>query len=923
MDDVSEEGCPPMENSTKVSYVVFKNPALSHYHTEKAAAKHQGRLTVHISTITLLALFIGLILLGGCVDSEKEPSRLELTMESQAMQMAALSDRLARCEHQWQTNTEELMRYHQVAMRDLDAFGQEQVRLRASIHGMDERWTVQNEYLRNRQGQFQQGLLDLNKAVKATDGRIMVVNKTLKDEIATKHQLLAQNLDRVAHTSTLCEQEINTLQNQAEAIAMDVNAVQEGQYMLKSLVANDNQTIVGHLNSVAQNQEHLQETLNNTQETAQGTAKQLQSVDGKNDQIIVWTQTHSQRVEQLDQAAADRYVSLTKEAQQVQQRTGSMQDTLSANQRRLSEQTMGRFDNLEGQHKQLIDLTQQNRLKIEKLDASLTERHAALDSRIQEVGDTGKNVSVQVRRADQQRKQADLVIAQQLTGLDQTQNRLMTWTEAQNQQQQEAETRAQGRHAALTSQLDTLQQQETQLQQQVAKVAEKQVAVAQDTTTRLAGLDEQHQQLLQRTQEQGQSQQQGQRRIATQLGTLATQVEGIQEQGTGLSTQMTEVIQNQDVLAQDTATRLNGLGLQQRQLLDQTQLQGQSQQQALSRVDQKVTSLATQMGEVHQQGTKLNQQMIEVAQKQDVLSQETDTRFDGVTTRQTQMFQVLEQQNKTMDNLGNTVTTQHRRLTDQVQTLVQTSEAIGEQAGISHLEQQKQAQQLADLHTQQQQLHDWTQQQNNRQANQEELTKRRHTALVDHHQKDHGEQRLLLDQLAKLRQSTATQSQQLAERAAGLESLHQTLLAQVGKVDASQIRLQKEIQQGHSTTTKNLRDRSEDLQTHLNTLAQMLTRLEGRLEETTTDLDKSVKTGAQIDHAATRNLQRELTGLVKTVGNITSMQQSLQQQLDRLQTRLRDQHRRELNDLTEIKEKLIEKKPAAKAKTTKPTQADT
>ena len=676
MEDSCEEGCPAMKNLKKVVQSVSSVDAGLKQKTVRRIniRKCLGSPTVRM--ITLSTLLMGLFCLGGCLQSEKKPTRLEMTLESQALQMAALSDRLARCEHQWQTNAEEFMRYNQVAMRDIEVFHQEQLRLRASIHSMDERWTVQNDYLRNRQGHFQQGLADLNKAVKATDGRVMTVNNSLKEKIEDTHQELSHELDQLARTSTVCNRQIGQLQTQADSIAMDVNEVQQQQHAMQKLMAEDNQAIVGHLTSVTQNQSQFQDTLDDTRTSTHLAVEQLQEVDQKQDQLVLWTQTHSQRIAQIDHSATDRHETLTTEVRQMQQLTGTVQKRLGDSQRRLSQQSTKRFDRLESQHEQLIDLTQQNKQRLERLQESTTTQHTSLENRILDVADTSKNVSVQAHRADQS-------VTQQLNGLDQ---QIADLSEKQNQWQAEHSAEAGRRHASLVDHFQKTHGQHDQFQQQLTQVTADQAKRAQ------------------RDREQRRH-------------------------------------WNQDQAAQS--------------------------------------------------------------------AQATDQR---------------------------------------------------------------------------------------------ELLKQQHTELLD-------AVRQQQQQIAGLRESTQSQGQSLVERTTSLEALHHTLLAQIRNVDQSQARLLKDIRQGQAVTTQSIKERSQDLQAQLNILTQMLTGLENRLKETTSELEKSLKTGIQIDHAASRRFQNELTGLGQTVGKINSIQQAVQQQLERLQTTVKEQHRREVGDLALIKQQVTVKKP--------------
>ncbi len=745
-------------------------------HRDHREAERQRSHPRSISKIIYsTCVFIGLCCLTGCMESEKEPSALEMTLESQAIQMAALNDRLARCEHQWQTNADELNRHNQVTMRDLNAFRTEQSGLRKSIYDMDARWSTQQAYLRNRQGQFQQGISDLNRAVRETDGRLATVNQTLHDQIDSTQQQLNHELDQLSANAVACNEQIDLLQTETRVIGNDVSEIQNQHRSLRTLLTADNQEIAGHLSTVAQNQEQIRETLGRTRSTAQSAVDKMQVVDGKQDQVMQWTQVHSQRVEKIDQGANARHAALTTEVKQMQQMAGTIQGQLASSHSQLSETAGIRFDQLEGQQGALASRVSHNGQKLDDLNRSIVVRHESLETQLLAVADTGRSVSTQVR-------QGDAALGQQLTDLDQDQEKLLVWAERRGEQQKRLQTRQAAQSSAIRQTLGTIQQQGTEIQDQLAGMSQNQTDLTQQVTSRFGGVTAHQAQVVLSMNRQNE-------KIDAVNETLS---QGARDLEGEIQTSQDHVTQHMTEQGAATRQRIAEASLALEQKLDgqdaRREGQHRSDQAQLEHLD---------------------------AQQERLLAQGTQQRFD------------LAKVNTALTQQGNAV------LAGQADLGQQTG------AGIDQLKSQQAEIMAADLRQEQ--------------------------------------------QLKQFQRATESQGQSMAERAAHLESLNQTLITQIHKVDAGQEQLQRDVSNAQTATAVTVRERSEDLHAQVIILSTILGRLEGRLEQTATHLTQSVDNGAQQDARGTRALQSELQRLQKTVGQISDLQQSLQEQLTRLQ----------------------------------------
>jgi chromosome segregation ATPase len=768
----------------------------------REAGRHKGRPGFISQTIHLACFIIGLSCLAGCVESEQMPSTLEMTLESQAMQMAALSDRLVRCEHQWQTNADELHRHNQVTMRDLNAFRDEQTRLRNSIHDMDGRWSTQQEYMRNRQGQFQQSISDLNHAVKETDGRIVAVNQTLEEQIQTTRQELAQELDQLSENALIYSERINHLQGKTNAIGDDVVEIQNQHRRLRTLLTADNQAISGHLSTVAQNQEHIKESLGQTRTTAQDTVDKLQVVDSKQDQVVQWTQVHSQRLEKIDQGASARHVALTTEVKQVQQMAGTIQGQLANSHSQLTETAGTRFNQLEGQQEALKDQVDHNSQKLDNINRSLVVHHQSLETQLLEVADTGKAVSIQVR-------QGDRALGQQLTSLDQDQQKLLDWAHTQDQQQQQIQTREIAEAAAVTLSLGVLQEQGSDIQAQLTGMAQDQENLTQELSSRFGGVTAYQAQVARSLNQQGEKIDTLEQSLTRQETHLADEIRGSQDQLT------------HRIVEQGTATRA--------QVVETAQV-----------LEQKLDRQSELLEQQHQGA---------------------EAQRDNITAQQRRLLAQAEQQHADLEKVDAAIALQGKA--------IQTGQAdLGSQttAQLNALESQH-AQMMAA---------------------------------------DQRQQR----RLEQLQHAAESQGQTLAEGASHLESLNQTLITQIHKIDESRAQLQQDLQGAQNATDSTIKERSGELQAQLILLSTILGRLEGRLEQTATLLNQSVQKGTQQEEQGTQELRSELQQLRKTVGQISGVQTILQNQLLRLETTVEDQGQAQAADLTQIKQDVARKKNA-------------
>lgn len=922
MEDTSEEGFPQMKERAKVSQTVYLT-RVNKNHDHQGAGNFQGRLRIIPKSITLIVFFIGLFCWSGCACFDEKPSTLETTLESQALQMAALGDRLGRCEHQWQTNADELMRYNQVTMRDLEVFREEQAQLRESVHGMDERWSVQAQYLRSRQRQMQQELTDLNQGVRAVDERLTTVDQGMQEKIESRHRALTRDIEAVDTKAQTGNEQIAKLRAQANTLAEDLSALQKEQQAMGTLLAADNEEIVDHLSTMTQNQGKLSDSLVQTQSTAHHAVEKLALVDGKQDQLVEWTQVHSKRVETLDEEAQARHVALTTEVKQIKKRAGSMQNKLAANQKSLAKTTTERFDRLETQHQAAEDQSNQQHKALVQHMNTLEQQGVAVRGQLTEVI---ANQSAQTEEA-----------AAGFGGVTQSQSQIKNLIQEQGEEFDSLEATLQADHQQLAGQISEVQSATQAVSKQVGKIQQTSRNQAKSHSEALAGL-------------------------ADSLGNTHKE---LQEEN--LTTRQVIQDANEDTKQQHAAVdkQLAGLRQGQKNLQDWTKCQDKEDTKQQQAAQERHDDLTQDLAEIKQQGRELKTQLAQTRQASTEQGLKAQSQRDELLQGQAHMKEKLKQQ-ATQEQLAQTTqagTEQNLKAQAQRDQLIQgqahikeklkqqaTQEQLGRAAQASteqnlkaqaqrdqivknqarienQLKQQTTAQQKADHKTNdkmmglskqinavQGSVNDQKDAQTRSHADLKAQTQTGFSQLNKQQVELQGSVQQQERELQTLQQKTEAQDKLLRNQAARLDSLNKTLATQVQHVVQSQDKLKKDLQGDNKATADTLHKRSTELQQQLKQMTQMLVQLESRLQKTSADLNKNVQNSSAAERKGTQALQNELQQLQKTVGQVRNVQKSLQQQLERLQKTVQAQHRQQSAELTQIKKKVTEPKTAPKKK---------
>ena len=340
----------------------------------------------------------GFMALITCFGSTGCTKRLEQALEAQTAQLETLNSRLTRCEQQWQATADDFILLNQMAMRDLDTFRQEQEDLRDKIQAMDESWIVESEYVRHRQKQFQEGLVEVNTSIVATDRQIQSVQENLDTKIDDRHASLSQAID----TSN---EQLALLHTRANELARDANAVQQ---KLRAQLTAGNTEIGEHLDTLALNQEGLQQTLDQTQTSAGLAVEQLQLVNAKQDRLAQWTQEHSEQLNQVALGESSHNQALKADTARLARHL----EQLTAQHNQWTEQAGQQARQQNNQQAQLIDVARDNSSKLDHLQFTQDENtqkqqakafgyYNSLDERLATIEEQGGQLGEQVTHLTQ------------------------------------------------------------------------------------------------------------------------------------------------------------------------------------------------------------------------------------------------------------------------------------------------------------------------------------------------------------------------------------------------------------------------------------------------------------------------------------------------------------------------------------------
>ncbi len=426
----------------------------------------------------------GFMALITCFGSTGCTKRLEQALEAQTAQLETLNSRLTRCEQQWQATADDFILLNQMAMRDLDTFRQEQEDLRDKIQAMDESWIVESEYVRHRQKQFQEGLVEVNTSIVATDRQIQSVQENLDTKIDDRHASLSQAID----TSN---EQLALLHTRANELARDANAVQQ---KLRAQLTAGNSEIGEHLDTLALNQEGLQQTLDQTQTSAGLAVEQLQLVNAKQDRLAQWTQEHSEQLNQVALGESSHNQALKADTARLARHL----EQLTAQHNQWTEQAGQQARQQNNQQAQLIDVTRDNSSKLDHLQFTQDENtqkqqakafgyYNSLNERLATIEEQGGQLGEQVTHLTQGQESLRADAESQLSDLT------TNWQQQSEDVSAQLEALRQGqRELDVHDSLQQIAQQHQSLQEQVTQSTENQERVLSSTTAQVQKMMESH-----------------------------------------------------------------------------------------------------------------------------------------------------------------------------------------------------------------------------------------------------------------------------------------------------------------------------------------------------------------------------------------------------------------------------------------------
>ena len=404
-----------------------------------------------------LVVFAGAMLLTGCQQQAEGPTLVEATLEAQAIQMAAINDRLAHAEHHWHANIEALHRQTQMTDYNLNGFREEQVRFRDVLVELEEDWSEKDRRLRNRQGQIQQAVRDLDKTLATSDGRALNEAKILHSTLQINHASLTSNLTSLSRNDSNLSRQISALQQTTGNVLEEVDDVSDD------------------LKTVKANQRRIKAIAKETANVSTTAVRHIQQVEKNQGQLLDWTDTQDEQ-QQL-QAARDtkRHASLAKDIAAVDNHVKQQ----GARVRKLAAENGERHTALTKDLAAVDRRLQTHAARREALAAESRQRHetltkdiAAVDSHLTQ--QTAELTEQHRKLAQKTKTSADLV-----TSADDTEMREIKTALSHQGEAIDAQTQMLGRvHKDITAQLEGMDTKQRTLQEKLTQDRKKQSATA-------------------------------------------------------------------------------------------------------------------------------------------------------------------------------------------------------------------------------------------------------------------------------------------------------------------------------------------------------------------------------------------------------------------------------------------------------------
>ncbi|MFC1760817.1 hypothetical protein ACFL6U_01900 [Planctomycetota bacterium] len=584
---------------------------------------------VQRNSVAILGLVLLAMMLGGCQQGEKEPSRLEISMEGQALQMAAINDRLSRSEHQWQANAEELLRGNQMAMDDLTYFREEQVRLRETLQDMDERWEEKNNHLGNRQKTLQVSLDELGQTISHNDARYSARSQALDGKLDNQHQILTNEIQTVRKTNAAFSLQVGELQTTTQLIQSDIDSLQDRQGELTETVSQNRIQLLESLAVVVKNQQALDADLVQVQETTEQAAQHLTQVGSKQDRMLGWIGEQEQRLLHATRLVNNHHETLSSQLAHTDQQTADVKGQLAqalTNQQELKKQVEQNFARASHRQEQLLGWSKQQDDQQALRDAIVTGRQEtledallSLDGRIQEC----------VNQLSESQGQFSQQTAANLSQLTQQQERLLEQARARQTQLQQIDKTENQHQTVLISRLNVIQDGNTTAQAQLQQIQQRQQNATDQTHGRFDRIDKQQAALLEVNQ---------------------TNVQQTEALGQALNNQSQQ------------------LGNQQEQL-----------QQIHKDTNDHHSVVTAQLSSLQEGDVAVQAGLEQLNQGQKHLSEQLDTRFDNVDEQQEDARTVSQATHKQVDALQETAAHQSRALEVQTEMLGRLHEGVASQ----------------------------------------------------------------------------------------------------------------------------------------------------------------------------------------------------------------------------------------------------
>ncbi len=327
--------------------------------------------------VSLFFISLSMCWLSGCQESHQ--TRMEHILEAHNMQMMALSDRLAQCEHQWQTNVEVLNRNSEMALAEITAVRYQQNQSDDATRKMGQRWEEKIVQVQDTQKQIQTSIGGLRRFSEYTSQGLLKINnsyESLIEGINSNHEQLVMQLARLDDVSKDMYEKLYSLQRQTDDIDARVLTVHDNQETLCGIMHDSERNIVTCIDSVAKQQEEFQAGLNQAHDMTEKTWDQIVSLRNQQETILALSRDHESQLKGVtSEIINQQQQDLASHQTQLQE----LQDNVTARLQGVQEQQ----SHLQKHQQDVLELSRVHQQELERAALAMQALQTDMDRNMQ------------------------------------------------------------------------------------------------------------------------------------------------------------------------------------------------------------------------------------------------------------------------------------------------------------------------------------------------------------------------------------------------------------------------------------------------------------------------------------------------------------------------------------------------------------